>query len=128
MIEKTLRLINHNNNILILAGLPENYKKFISAKLDMIFFKKCTLSDFINGSRLKNIVTSYKGNELGSAVLNLNIDKALLFDGRHFNVIHVPYYKKYDSKKNNEDILKRTKKRSKKRVKRVQTIVQNKTR
>jgi len=29
LIENTLRLISHNNNILILTGLPENFKKFI---------------------------------------------------------------------------------------------------
>ena len=32
-IENTLRLIFHNNNVLLLCGLGENFKKFISAKL-----------------------------------------------------------------------------------------------
>ena len=108
LIENSLRLINHNNNVLILSGLPENFKKFISGKLDIIFFKKCTLADFINGSRIKNIFLSYKGKELGSAVLNLKIDEALCYDGTHYNKINVPYYKKYDTKRQNERILKRS--------------------
>ena len=127
LIENSLRLINHNNNILILSGLPENFKKFISGKLDIIMFKKCTLADFINGSRIKNIFTSYKGKELGSAVLNLKIDEALIYDGVHYNKIDVPYYKKYDTKRQNEPIIKRTVKRSIKRGKIVPTNVQKKS-
>ena len=105
MIENTLRLINHNNNILILCGLPENFKKFISAKLDIIFFKKCSLSDFTNGSRIKNICVNYKGCELGSAVLNLKVNESLVYDGLHYKKLDVPYYRKYDTKKKNEKIL-----------------------
>lgn len=119
LIENSLRLINHNNNILILCGLPENFRKFISAKLDVIFFKKSTIADFVNGSRLKNIFTSYKGNELGSAVLNLKIDEALIFDG-HYEKINIPYYVKYDTKKKHEKIIKRTSKCAKSVPKKVE--------
>ncbi len=108
LIENSLRLINHNNNVLILSGLPENFKKFISGKLDIIMFKKCTLADFINGSRIKNIFLSYKGKELGSAVLNLKIDEALIYDGTHYDKINVPYYKRYDTKRQNQAIIKRS--------------------
>ncbi len=124
-IENSLRLINHNNNILILCGLPENFKKFISAKLDIVFFKKCTLADFINGSRLKNIFISYKGSELGSAVLNLKVDEALLYDGSHYDKINIEYHKKYDTKIMNEPIIKRNAKRTKSCGKRVPTNVEN---
>ncbi len=119
LIETSLRLINHNNNILVLSGLPENFKKFISGKLDVIFFKKCTIADFINGSRIKYIFLSYKGKELGSAVLNLKIDEALVFDG-HYEKISIPYHVKYDTKKKNESILKRPKKRAKGVLKKVE--------
>ena len=105
LIENSLRLINHNNNILLLCGLPENFKKFISAKLDVVFFKKCTLADFINGSRIKNFCMSYKGSELGSAVLNIKIDEVLCFDGLHYSKSKVTYYKNLDTKLGNVQIL-----------------------
>mgnify|MGYP002641400401 CR=1 FL=1 len=121
-IENSLRLINHNNNILVICGTPENFKKFISAKVDVVFYKKSTLSDFINGSRLKNILTNYKGNERGAEMLNLKIDETICFDGTHYYMENVPYYKKYDSKVNNQDIFKPkcTKKRTKKSANNVQ--------
>ena len=105
-IEKTLRHINHNNNILILAGVPENFKKFISSKTEVCFFKKCALNDFVNGSRIKNIAMNYKGNELGSAVLDIPIDKVLIWDGQHYDTLVVPYLSQYDTKKDNKTILK----------------------
>lgn len=122
-IENSLRLINHNNNILVVCGTPENFKKFISAKVDLVFFKKCTLSDFVNGSRLKNVVVSYKGNERGSEVLNLKVSEALLYDGKHFNKLNVPYYAKYDSKKENKQIFvpKKVRKTVPKRVRKTVT-------
>lgn len=111
-IENTLRLINHNNNILVLCGVPENFKKFISGKLDYIIYKKTTFSDLINGCKVKNILMAYNGYEKGSELLNLAINEALVFDGLHYNKIEVPYYKKYDTKRKNESILKMCKKRS----------------
>lgn len=105
LIENTLRLINHNNNILVICGTPENFKKFLSGKIDIFFFKKTTLADLINGSRMKNIIMSYKGNERGSAMLNLSIGQALCFDGKHFSKVDIPYYEKYDSKKKNVQIF-----------------------
>jgi len=107
IVENSLRLINHNNNILVVCGTPENFKKFISGKIDVIFYKKTTLADCINGSRAKNILLNYKGNQRGSEVLNMNIDECLLYDGCHYSVLKVPYYKKYDSKAKNEKILKK---------------------
>src|SRR5574338_1070614 len=60
-IEQTLRLIFHNNNVVILCGLPENYKKFIASKLNVIIYKRCALKDFINGSRVKQVAYNYRG-------------------------------------------------------------------
>ena len=103
-IENTIRLIHHNNNILILAGVPENFKKFISAKLSIMFFKRITLGDFINGSRIKNICTNYNGIEMGSSVLNMRIDECLVFDGKHYSKINIPYLKDKDTKLQNVGI------------------------
>ena len=107
IIEKTLRTLHHNNNILVLCGTPENFKKFISAKVEYAFFKKIMKADLINQSRMKNIVEAYRGGENGSSVLNLAIDEALFYDGRHYSKVTVPYYKEYDTKAKNEPILKK---------------------
>ena len=82
-VENTLRLINHNNNLLVLCMVPENVKKFLASKIDILFFKKCTIPDFINGSMVKRIVDSYSGYERGTTILGLKIDEALIFDGKH---------------------------------------------
>lgn len=104
-IESTLRMIFHNNNILVLSGTPENMKKFISAKADMIIFKKCNLSDFINGSRVKTICTNYRGPEMGSSILNLEKDKAILWDGKDYFRLDIPYHKEFDTKVDNKPII-----------------------
>lgn len=112
MIENSLRLINHNNNVVILAGTPENFKKFVSAKLNVIFFKQSTIADFINGSRAKNILMAYRGNERGSAMLNLDVDETLVWDGKHYSKMRIPYYPSFDTKRGNESILKRVPKKT----------------
>lgn len=104
-IENTIRLIYHNNNVLFLCGLGENFKKFLSAKLSAVIFKKVTLADLINGSAVKNIIMNYKGTERGSAILDLGIDKAIVFDGLHYHKLDIPYLRKYDTKKHNVPIL-----------------------
>lgn len=104
-IESTIRLLFHNNNIIILSGLGENYKKFISAKLTAVIYKKVTISDLINGSSVKTILLDYRGIERGSAVLNMDIDEALLWDGKHYEKISVPYLNSYDTKRENCEIL-----------------------
>ena len=105
LIENTIRLIYHHNNVLLLCGVPENFKKFLSGKLNVIFFKKVTIADLINGSSIKNTLMNYKGNERGSSVLNMPVDEALVYDGLHYTVFKVPYLKQYDLKANNVPIL-----------------------
>lgn len=104
-IENTLRLIHHNNNILIISAVPENIKKFISSKINVIIYKKVTFEDFINGSSVKRNVLNYKGIERGSKVLNLPIDECLVYDGKHYTKVKIKYLKKYDSKKDNVPIF-----------------------
>lgn len=105
-IEQTIRLIFHNNNILLLSGLGENFKKFLSAKIHMFVYKKIKLCDLINGSRAKQILTNYTGPEKGTTRLNIPIDKMLVFDGKHYFTDFVPYMKEYDTKATNKPIFK----------------------
>ena len=104
-IEQTLRLLHHQNNVLLLSLLPENCIKFIASKIDAMIFKKCTLGDFINGSLVKRVATQYKGPEAGTSLLGIKVNNALVYDG-NFKMWDVPYIEKYDSKKNNEAIFK----------------------
>lgn len=108
-IEKTLRLIFHNNNVVLLCGLPENYKKFIASKLDSIIFKRCALGDFINGSRVKKVAFNYSDVEMGAAVFDIATEKAIVYDGKDYHKVNVPYVPEGDSKANNLNILKERK-------------------
>lgn len=108
-IENSLRLIHHNNNILVICAVPENIKKFISSKVNCIIYKKVTFEDFINGSSIKRNILNYKGAEAGSSVLNLSVNEALVYDGLHYTKINVPYLEVYDTKKDNENVLKSVK-------------------
>jgi len=103
-IENTIRLIFHNNNILMLVGLPDNFKKFISNKINIFFYKKVTLSDFINGSSIKRNIINYQGNERGSAVLNLSVDEVIVYHNR-YNKYKIPYLERFDTKKDNKPIF-----------------------
>lgn len=104
-IEQTLRLIFHNNNVVLLCGLPENYKKFIASKMDAIIYKRCALGDFINGSRVKKVAFNYRGYELGAAVLNVETDQAIIYDGTHYHKVNIPYIPEGDTKADNAPIL-----------------------
>lgn len=104
-IEQSIRLIHHNNNVLVFSALPETYKKFISSKLDAIILKRATIGDAINGSRVKKVITNYRGDELGAAILNIPNDTALVYDGTHYFPVNIPLMREYDSKANNPVIL-----------------------
>lgn len=105
-IENSLRMIHHNNNILIISGTGENFKKFISGKVEVIIFKKIFYDALINGSSVKKVIQDYQDifNIKGSSVLNLNKNQALVYDG-DYNLIAIPYMKEFDTKKENVEIL-----------------------
>jgi len=103
--ERTMRLLYHNNNIILLSGLPENFKKFISARISVVFYKSVTFEDFINGSSVKKNIMKYYGEKRGSSFLDLDKDECLIYDGIHYSNYHVPYVEDKDTKKNNVKIL-----------------------
>jgi len=104
-IENTLRLINHNNNVLVLVGTPDNFKKFISSKITVIFYKRVTFDSFINGSTVKKNVLNYCGDESGSSVLNLEKNETICFDSSYKKYI-IDYIENCDTKRDNKEILK----------------------
>ena len=103
-IENTLRLIAHNNNILILCGLPENFKKFVCGKISSWIFKKVTLDDLINGSTAKKIIVAYRGIERGTEVLSLGKNECIVYTNHYYKVT-IPYVEECDTKKNNLTIV-----------------------
>lgn len=103
-IERTFRLINHNNNILVLSGTPDNFKKYISDKISVFFYKKSKIAGYINGSCAKYNLLSYEGRGMGNSILNLCCDEALVFDG-DYKIINIPYLQEYDSKLKNRELL-----------------------
>lgn len=103
-IENSLRLINHNNNIIILCGLPDNFKKFLSNKVNVFIFKTCRIGNFINGSRAKAVCLSYRGDELGATTLSLPLNEALIYTDEYIKT-EIPYLEQYDTKRNNKQIV-----------------------
>ncbi len=106
-IESSLRLIFHNNNILVLCGVPNNFKKFISGKLDIIIYKKLFYDDLVNGSKIKKVLSDYQdiSGIKGSEVLNIPKNKALLYNGKYSLIENIPYLKEFDKKFNNLPIV-----------------------
>lgn len=105
-IENTLRLIFHRNNVVLFCGLPENVKKFIASKLQAVIYKQCALGDFINGSRTKAIIMNYSGEERGSAMLSMSPEKAIVWDGKFYHKVTIPYIPEGDTKAANISVLK----------------------
>ncbi len=89
---------------MLVDELPDNFKKFLSNKVDIFIFKKCRVGSFINGSYAKAVCLQYRGAELGATMLNMGINEALLYDGT-YTKIEVPYLEKYDTKKDNKKIV-----------------------
>ena len=58
----------------------------------------------MDGSRIKNVCSNYSGNEMGSSILNIPINEALVFDGEHYSKINIPYLKEFDTKLKNVGI------------------------
>lgn len=104
-IENTLRLLYHNNNIVILSGLPENFKKFISGKINCFIYKQVTFEDFIRGSSAKKNILNYNGYEKASKILVLEKNEAIIYDEKHYKKLKIPYLEEFDTKKDNPKIF-----------------------
>ena len=109
-IERTLRLITHNNNRLVTAGLPTDFRKFLSAKATCFMYTSLTISDLINGSLVKTTLLDYARSALGSYVLELPAGQVLCYDSLRlpeFWMDSFSYYKEFDTKKDNLSLFKK---------------------
>jgi len=104
-IEQFMRLLFHNNNIVIMSLLPDNIKKFLANNIHIFMYKRCVINQFIQGSAAKRIVENFSGPEKGNTVLDVPIDETLVFDGKHYSKIKVPYMEQYDTKADNKPII-----------------------
>jgi len=103
-VDLTLRMVNHNNNKILLSGLPSDFKKYICAKAKYYLFKGLKISDLINGSEAKEVVNQYRNELKGTFMLNVPIDKMLCYDGNYW-IEHIDYLKQYDTKRDNSDLF-----------------------
>jgi hypothetical protein len=103
-IDDILRYVNHNNNKLLLCGLPSDFVKFISEKADAFIFKKSNMRDYINGTSIKYALQDHIKN---LDVLDLPANQALLKVKRCIGIekIESEYKGDFDTKKNNKDLF-----------------------
>ena len=108
LIENTLRQVTHNNNRIIMCGLPTDFKKFLSAKATCFLFKSMTTSDLINGSMAKARLLDYKSEGLGSYVLDLNPNQVLIYEPSErtqYWIDTIRYYERFDTKLGNANLF-----------------------
>jgi ATPase family protein associated with various cellular activities (AAA) len=108
--EESMRKIYHSNNIVVVAGLPHNFNKFLSGLLNAVIYKQSTLIDFIQRSPAERIIASFSpaiGSSIqkGSRMLTMPKDVALIYDGEHYWDVDVPYVQDGDAKRFNLPIL-----------------------
>jgi len=108
-IQRTFQLIKHKKNIIFLIGLPDNFNKFLSSFVNITIFKRCTISNMINGSPMKRNVLKSEIPELGSEYLNVPVEHAIVYDPRKipfWRTYEVPYLQKHDTKASKEPLIK----------------------
>jgi len=98
IIKKIFNQLEHNNNIVILAGTTEYYNKLICSLIPDNNYILCKIlfKDFIQGSQLKKYVLSLGTNLKGGTMLNLKIGEAF-YKGE---VLKIQYNKSLDKKHN----------------------------
>ena len=109
-IEETLRQVTHNNNRIILSGLPTDFKKFLASKATCYMWKSLTISDLINRSLVQMRIKEYTEDGKGSYVLDLPVNEVLVYEPSEAQKYYkdtVKYYEAFDTKRNNIDLLKK---------------------
>jgi hypothetical protein len=101
-IKTLLGQIEHNNNILVLCGLPEYFNKLLSSKVNDWILKGINYDEIINGSNLKKYINGLSGDFKGSTRLNIPVNVAL----NNGVFYEVKYNKARDKKAENISLFK----------------------
>lgn len=101
MVERVFNLLLHNNNVIVLCGVPNYYRKFIASKVKLWLIKGISFQSCVNGSALKEYVMALTGDYVGSTRLAIPKNKVLIEGVFH----DVPHLKRYDKKLNNLDLF-----------------------
>ena len=111
-IEETLRQVTHNNNKIVLSGLPTDFKKFLASKATCYMWKSLTIADLINRSLVQMRLLEYMERGKGSYVLHLPVNEVLVYEPsqkQKYYIDTVEYYEKFDTKRNNINLLEKGK-------------------
>jgi hypothetical protein len=111
---RTLRLVSHQNNRIVLVGLPFDFKKIFSAQATCFLYKSLNIAEMINGSTVKETLLEYKDYHLGAYTLSLPKSQVLCYDAGGFWIDDIDYFPEFDSKANNINLFKKIKKGKKK--------------
>lgn len=101
IVKRVMAQVKHNQNILVLCGLPEYYRKFVSSVVDEWVLFNIDFSEMVNGSRLKQYVTRLSGDFIGGTRLNVGVGH-MLWRGKRYKVA---YDKAKDKKANGFNIF-----------------------
>jgi hypothetical protein len=101
IVEQVFAMLLHNNNIVVLCGLPDYYNQFMSKLVRCWALKSLKFSECINGSDLKKFAVRQCGEFNGGLGLNVPIDK-ILVNGQFESV---EYVARQDKKANNVDLF-----------------------
>lgn len=107
-----LQTLYHANNTIIVCGLAHNFNGKISGELEAIIFKQTTLISIIKRSNLDYILRSLRHEGQASKneyTLTMPVEGALIYHPhmkKNWHYIDVPYLEKYDTKKDNEPVIK----------------------
>lgn len=97
MIKTMFAQIKHNNNKIVMCGVPDYFKKYISGEVDEWVLFTTTFANLVNGTALKKYISGLSASFIGLTRMSINIGK-MLWRGK---LIDVEYLGENDRKNNN---------------------------
>jgi len=81
-LDTIFRMVNHNNNKIVLCGLPTDFNKWICGKIDCFCYKSLIIKDLINQTRAKELITEFEHPKNGHQVFDIPESKVLVYSER----------------------------------------------